>query len=124
MKVHSIKMNGAVIDCVGTIEPSFEYAYYYNETALSGLKKQRVRYIKTNYNAQFFNILDGVYDNLKAYIRAHKGEPILFGFPDGNGYVEREYYCTILSEINKGYLRNNYYKNGLKVSFEAVLPDE
>jgi hypothetical protein len=124
MSVHKVKINGVIYGNVGSITPEIQTEYYHNVTALDGTKYQQVRYKKTNYKVQFFNVLDGVYVALRKYINRNKGKAILCGFPnDSDGFVEKEYYMTIQSEINKGYLNNEYFKNGLTVYFEAVNAD-
>lgn len=123
--VHKVKINGTVYNNVGNIDYEPIPEYYYNLTALSGKTYQDVRYTKTNYTVQFFNLLDGVYTSLRSFIKSKKGIAVTCGFPDdSNGFIEADYYMTIKSEINKGYLNGNYFKNGMTVYFEAVNADE
>lgn len=125
MDIHRIKIDGVTYGNVGSITPSIEREYYYNVTALDGTKYQDVRYTKTNYTVQFFNLIDGVYTALRAFINDNKGVPIICGFPDDDdNLIEQEYYLTIQSEINKGRLNGKYFKNGMTVLFEAVNADE
>lgn len=125
MVTHRVKIDGTIYGNVGSIEPDIEREYYHNVTALSGKKYQDVRYQKTNYKVQFFNLLDGVYIDLRAFINSVKGVSITCGFPnDTDGFKEAEYFLTIQSEINKGYHNGNYFKNGMTVLFEAVNADE
>lgn len=119
MEVHKIKINGVTYGNVGTITPEIETEYYHNVTSLSGVKYQSVRYTKTNYTVQFFNLADGVYTSLRSLIKSRKGLATLCGFPnDSTGFDETTYYMTIQSETNKGYHNGQYFKNGLTVLFE------
>lgn len=125
MVVHKIVIDGVTYGNVGSIGQSITPEYYHNVTALSGKKYQEVRYTKTDYTVQFFNLIDGVYTSLRAFINANKGEAVTCGFPDdNNGFIYADYFLTIQSEINKGYLNGKYFKNGLTVLFEAVNADE
>lgn len=119
-----MKIAGNIYGNVSSIDPSIETEYYHNVTSLSGKKYQAIRYTKTNYTVVFFNLLTPTYVNLRNYIKSHKGQAIVCGFPNDNGeFEEKEYFLTITAETNKGFINNKYLKNGLTVLFEAVNAD-
>ena len=126
MAIHKVVINNVLYDNIGKIEVEREIEYYHNVTALDGTKYQDVRYTKTNYHSTPFNLLDGKYTTLRDYIKANEGTPITCGFPnDSDGFDYADYYISITKpSIMKGYLRNNYYKTGMELYFEAVNADE
>lgn len=131
MVVQRVKIGGVVYGNVGDVKTEKENVYYHQVRTLDGILHEKIRYTLTHHTVQFYNLIDGVYENLKAYIKANKDVPIECGFPIDNGDIESdtdfdvaEYKLTITDEIDKGYFRGKYFRNGLVVRFEAVRPDE
>lgn len=131
MVVQKVKIGGVVYGNVGDVKTEKENVYYHQVRTLDGILHEKIRYTLTHHTVEFYNLIDGVYDNLKAYIKANKDVPIECGFPIDNGDIDSdtdfdvaEYKLTIKDEIDKGYFRGKYFRNGLVVRFEAVRPDE
>lgn len=125
MTIHRVVINGVTYGNVGSIETDTTPVYYHKVETLDGKTHQKVRYFKTISTVTFFNLLDGVYTGLRAYIKANQDEAITCGFPDDeDGFIYDDYYLTITSEKNKGYLNGDYFRNGLTVTFEKVNADE
>lgn len=131
MVTQRISIGGVIYGNVGEINTEKEPVYRLNVRTLDGTLHQELRYIVTTHTVQFFNLLDGVYDSLKAYIKANKNVPIECGLPIDNGDIDNEedfdfadYKITIEKEINKGYFKGKYFRNGLTLRLEAVNADE
>lgn len=131
MATQKVKIGGVVYGNVGDVKTEKENVYYHQVRTLDGILHEKIRYSLTHHTVQFFNLIDGVYDSLKAYIKANKDVPVECGFPIDNGdedddtdFDVAEYKLTITDEIDKGYLNGEYFRNGLTVRFEAVRPDE
>lgn len=126
-----VKIDGVIYGNVGEIKTKKTVDYYHKVRTLDGKLHEEIRYELTGNTVLFYNLLDGVYDSLKNFIKSNVGNHIVCGFPkdnadidDDNGFEEAEYSLTISDEINKGYLRGKYFRNGLVVEFEAVNADE
>ena len=131
MIVRRVKIGGVIYGNVGDIKAERVSEYYYNVRTLDGVLHQKLRYRLKNYTVQFFNLLTPVYDDLKDFIKFNKDEVIECGFPTDNGsinsdtdFVMANYKLTVIDEIDKGYFKGKYFRNGLTVYFEAVTPDE
>lgn len=128
MSIQKIKIGGVVYGNVGDIDTDRDYEYVYKVRTLDGILHEKIRYTTTVHTVQFFNLLDGVYDSLKSFVKANKGVAIECGIPTDNGtendFENALYYITIKSEINKGYHNGVYFRNGLTLELEAVSPDE
>lgn len=131
MVVQRVKISGVVYGNVGDVKTEKEPVYYHKVRTLNGKLHEEIRYTLTHHTVQFFNLIDGVYDSLKDFIKSNEGFEIECGFPIDNGSVNSDtdfdnglYKLSIMDEIDKGYLNGVYFRNGLTVRFEAVNPDE
>ena len=124
--MQKIVIDGVTYSNVGNIEPEIETEYYYDVTTLNGKHHQKIRYQRTNFSVNFFNLIDGVYSALKAKIKQNRNVALSVGIPadDSNDFDYDDYYVEITGETFKGYLSNGQYKTNLTIKLTKEMADE
>lgn len=118
--------NYKIFENVGEIETTLIHVPYHDVVTLDGVRHIKNRYTRTDHTVTFFNLLNGDFEHIISLVKSRNSTPVRVGFPDNaDGFVYADYTLKIVAApINKGYLRGNYYRNGVKIAFEAVNPDE
>lgn len=119
----SVKINGVLYQCVGTLTPVIETDNKYDVKTRDGKRHRIFIGTKTNYTAVFYNDLSGSFERLMSEL---VGKNVVeLAVPVEGGYSASDYFPQITSYKPKGFLNNGkFYNNGLAVIFDKVGYDE